>query len=126
MKIMRYFIMTLIAAVSLMAVSCINDTISSSSSDTLTFSRDTVNFDTVFTDLGTPTARLIVHNRAKKGIEISSIKFRDPDTRFRLNVDGVSGVDFHDVEIRAKDSIYVFIEAYLPATQGNVDRKSVV
>ena len=120
MKIMRYFIMTLIAAVSLMAVSCINDTISSSSSDTLTFSRDTVNFDTVFTDLGTPTARLIVHNRAKKGIEISSIKFRDPDTRFRLNVDGVSGVDFHDVEIRAKDSIYVFIEAYLPATQGNV------
>ena len=51
MKIMRYFIMTLIAAVSLMAVSCINDTISSSSSDTLTFSRDTVNFDTVFTDL---------------------------------------------------------------------------
>ncbi|MCM1369535.1 MAG: hypothetical protein NC204_04100 [Candidatus Amulumruptor caecigallinarius] len=89
-----------------------------SSSDVLTFSRDTVNFDTVFTDLGTPTARLIVHNDAKKGLNITSIRFKRNDTEFRMNVDGQSGTEFRDVEIRGRDSIYVFIECFIPETQG--------
>lgn len=97
-------------------VSCIEDGFTTSPSDVLTFSRDTVNFDTVFTDLGTPTARLIVSNRAKKGINISSIRFKNPETMFRMNVDGVSGYDFSDVEIRGKDSIFVFIECFIPET----------
>lgn len=120
---MRYFLLTLIGLISLILsgtvmVSCIDDAMTSSSSDVLSFSRDTVDFDTVFTDLGTPTARLIVFNRASKGLNISSIKFRNPDTRFRFNVDGASGVEFHDVEIRGRDSIYVFIECFIPETQG--------
>lgn len=102
----------------LAATSCIEDGMTASPSDLLTFSRDTVNFDTVFTDLGTPTARLVVANRAKKGVNITSIRFKRPDTQFRLNVDGVSGTEFRDVEIRGRDSIYVFIECYIPATQG--------
>lgn len=115
---MRGFIFALVGMLSLVMVSCIEDGFTTSSSDVLAFSRDTVNFDTVFTDLGTPTARLIVSNRAKKGLNISSIRFRNPETVFRMNVDGVSGYDFSDVEIRGKDSIYVFIECFIPETQG--------
>lgn len=115
---MRYFIFTLIGILAILTSSCIEDGFTTSSSDTLTFSRDTVNFDTVFTDLGTPTARLIVSNKASKSINISSIKFRNPETVFRMNVDGVSDFDFHDVEIRGKDSIYIFIECYIPQTPG--------
>lgn len=110
--------MTLVGLISLIMASCIEDGMTTSPQDVLTFSRDTVDFDTVFTDLGTPTARLIVSNKAKKGVNISSIRFRNPDTRFRLNVDGVSGSEFHDVEIRGRDSIYVFIECFIPETQG--------
>lgn len=99
--------------------SCINDKMSTSPSDILTFSRDTVSFDTVFTDLGTPTARLVVSNRSKQGINISSIRFADADTRFRMNVDGQSGSEFHDIEIRGKDSIYIFIECYIPEVADN-------
>lgn len=117
---MRYFILTIIGLISLMMASCIEDGITTSSTDILTFSRDTVCFDTVFTELGTPTARLLVYNKAKKGVNISSIRFRNSDTRFQINVDGVSGTEFHDVEIRAKDSIYVFIECYLPEESSNV------
>lgn len=115
---MRYTILTLIVLFSLITVSCIEDGFTDSPTDVLTFSRDTVNFDTVFTDQGTPTARLVVHNKAKKSINISSIRFRNPQTRFAMNVDGVSGRDFSDVEIRGRDSIYVFIECYIPETQG--------
>lgn len=119
MEILRYLVLTFAVAIGLTLASCIDDAMSSSPADTLTFSRDTVNFDTVFTDMGTPTARLVVHNKAKKGINISSIRFRRGDTEFSMNVDGVSGNEFHDVEIRGRDSIYVFIECYIKATDSN-------
>lgn len=103
-------------ACSMLMPSCISDSITTSSSATLTFSRDTVSFDTVFTDIGTPTARLVVHNRNKEGVMISSIRFASQDSRFSLNVDGFSGRDFSDVEIRGRDSIYIFIECFIPPT----------
>ena len=93
---------------------CISDAVTTSPSDILSFSSDTVTFDTVFTDLGTPTARLKVYNRAKKSINISSIKFADPQTMFTFNVDGTSGTEFQDVEIRGEDSIFIFIECFIP------------
>lgn len=113
------FLLTLFAGIGLIATSCISDAVSTSSSDILTFSRDTVNFDTVFTDLGTPTARLVVANRAKKGIIISSIRLRNPESNFRINVDGVSARSFSNVEIWKQDSIFMFIECYIPATTAN-------
>ncbi|MCM1153171.1 MAG: hypothetical protein NC328_05915 [Muribaculum sp.] len=85
-----------------------------SSSDVLTFSTDTVSFDTVFTGVGTPTARLKVYNKAKKAITISSIHFKNPSSNFSVNVDGVSGSNFSDVDIMAGDSIFIFLECYIP------------
>ncbi len=104
--------------VSVMVQSCISDDFTTSSSVRLRFSTDTVSFDTVFTDLGTPTARLRVFNPDKKGVNISSISFGSgADSRFSMNVDGVSGSSFHDVEIRGGDSIFIFIECYIPENQ---------
>lgn len=119
MRILLILIMTIIGGIGLITTSCISDSISTSPSDILTFSRDTVNFDTVFTDLGTPTARLVVSNRAKKGIKITSIRLKNPDSNFQINVDGMSGKTFHDVEIWREDSIFLFIECFIPETQGN-------
>ena len=95
--------------------SCISDDITDSPSATLNFSTDTVSFGTIFTDLNTPTARLQVFNRNNKGVVISSIKLKNPESPFRLNVDGVSGMSFQDVEIRGNDSIYVFMECFIEA-----------
>lgn len=119
MRKLLIFILTIIGGIGLMSTSCISDAVSTSPNDILTFSRDTVNFDTVFTDLGTPTARLIVANRAKKAINISSIRLKNPESNFQINVDGVSAKSFQDVEIWREDSIYVFIECYIPETSGN-------
>lgn len=113
MKMIRSFILTFVALFGLIITSCINDDFTDSPSATLSFSTDTISFGTVFTDLGTPTARLLVFNRNSKGVNISSIRFRDPDTPFSFNVDGVSGDSFRDVEIRGNDSIYIFIECFI-------------
>lgn len=113
MNALRHILFILTAIFTLGVTSCINDDITDSPTATLTFSSDTINFGTIFTDLTTPTARLIVRNKNSKGVNISSIGFKNPETPFRLNVDGMSGSYFNDIEIRGHDSIYVFIECYV-------------
>lgn len=112
MRNLLYIFLLFLAATAVTA--CISDDFTTSPSVRLRFSTDTVSFDTVFTDIGTPTARLKVYNPEKKSVNISSIRFRDADSPFTLNVDGVSGYDFSNVEIRGGDSIFIFIECYLP------------
>ncbi|MBD5231795.1 MAG: hypothetical protein HDS66_06560 [Bacteroidales bacterium] len=112
---MRHIFTLILGAIMLCAIpSCIEDGFTTSPSDVLTFSTDTLNFDTIFTDLGTPTARLKVFNRAKKSVSISSISMKEPGSMFAMNVDGVSGTRFQDVEIRGGDSIFIFVECRLP------------
>lgn len=124
MNAMKSILLTMVAFFGVIAVSCISDDFTDSPSATLSFSNDTINFGTVFTDLGTPTARLIVYNRNKKGVTISSIRFRNPDSPFTFNVDGISGDTFRDVEIRGNDSIYIFIECFLNPDEA-IDPKRV-
>ena len=110
---MKLILLTLMAFFVMMIPGCISDDFTYSADATLDFSKDTVNFGPVFTDLKSPTARLVVRNPNKKGVVISSIRFREDDSPFRLNVDGQSGTIFNDVEIRGNDSIFLFIECYL-------------
>lgn len=115
---MRALFFALLSAIALCIFqACISDDFNTSSSVRLEFSTDTVDFDTVFTELGTPTARLKVYNRDKKSVNISSIRMKNPSSLFSMNVDGVSGDVFNDVEIRGGDSIFVFIECYIPENQ---------
>lgn len=115
---MRHILGILLTALllSVSLVSCIDDDFTTSSSDRLTFSTDTLSFDTIFTGTGTPTARLLVFNRAKKSIRISEIRMKSDNSYFKMNVDGQSGDIFRDVEIRGEDSIYMFVECLLPET----------
>lgn len=112
----RYLLWIIVAGfVALMLNSCIEDGFTTSSSDVLAFNKDTVAFDTVITMQGTTTKQMVVYNRSKKQINISSIKVAGLATKghFHLNVDGVRGDEFQNVEIRGNDSIFIFIEAKL-------------
>ena len=116
---MRFLLLSFIGLFIVVLTACIEDDFTTSPSDILTFSKDTVTFDTVFTDLGTPTARLQVYNKAKKSINISEIRFQKENSNFQFNVDGMSGSSFKDVEIRGGDSIYIFIECFIEPTSAN-------
>ena len=101
--------------------SCIEDGFTTSSSDVLDFNMDTVAFDTVITLQGTATKQIVVYNHSPKQINISSIRVAGHATKghFHLNVDGVRGDEFQNVEIRGNDSIFIFIEAYLDEMEKN-------
>ena len=93
-----------------------SDGFTMSQSDLLSFSIDTVRIDTVFSNLSSSTRSFWVFNHSGAGIRCSSIQLeRGNQSGFRVNVDGAylgpsSGYQSRDVEIRAGDSLRVYVE----------------
>ena len=108
---------TLLCCVFLIAISsCRKDFETISSYGKLAFSKDTVFLDTVFSNIGSATYNLKVYNRGNNAITIPQIELKNGTaSNYRLNVDGIPGKEFQDIEILAKDSIYVFIETTINA-----------
>lgn len=116
-----HILLSLIVLTGLLLCSCIDDSFTTSVSDQPRFSVDTLKMGVVFTDEMTTTHRFTVSNPASKSLSISRISLSGDDAGyFRLNVDGFSGREFNNVEIRGKDSIYVFVEATLPENHGEL------
>jgi hypothetical protein len=87
--------------------------------DLLLFSVDTLRFDTVLSTVNTPFKTFMVYNKNEKALLISSIKLKNAgESGFKINVDGMAGAEFKDVEIRANDSIYILVDIK-PGKQGN-------
>jgi len=84
------------------------------------FSRDTVFFDTVFTQMGSSTEVLIVRNTGSAPITLSNISVASGNSSvFRMNVNGVPGHSVDEVEIDGHDSVYIFLEVTLNPNGGS-------
>ncbi|WP_339918346.1 hypothetical protein [Yeosuana marina] len=91
--------------------SCRKDFEFSPSTGSLQFSKDTIYLDTVFSNIGSSTYNFKVYNRSDNDIIIPTVKLGLGDaSAYRLNVDGMAGKTFENVEILAKDSLYIFVE----------------
>lgn len=119
---MKQTIFAIFSTILLAATSCIEDGFTTGSGDILAFSNDTLSFDTVFTGEATATKRFLVYNRHKKQLRIERIFLSGaPEgARFFLNVDGRSGDEFSNIEVRGEDSIFVFVEAHVDETNANL------
>lgn len=108
---MRYILSVLAVILIATISSCRKDFSTTPSFGNLEFSKDTVFLDTVFSNIGSATYNLKVYNRSKNAITIPAIKLENGNSsNYRLNVDGVSGKEFSNIDILANDSIYVFVE----------------
>jgi hypothetical protein len=91
--------------------SCKKDVLNIDGNFKLSFSADTVYFDTVFVTLGSTTQRFKVYNNSNQRVKISAIRLASgANSFFRMNVDGIPGTQISDLEIGANDSIFVFAE----------------
>lgn len=102
-------ILFIIFLISIVYYSCEKEEFNLSSNAKLVFSHDTIMFDTIFTTIGSVTKQFTVKNPYSKSIKISEIKLAG-DAPYRLNIDGYPGNSINDIEIRKKDSIYIFVE----------------
>ena len=119
---MHKYIWTIVLVIIISFASCRNPhTFSDDNTLKVEFSNDTITFDTVFTSLGSSTRHLMVYNNNDENLKISSIRLLNGNmSQFTINVDGESGYDFNDIEVFAKDSIYIFIRVTInPNDQNN-------
>lgn len=100
-------------------LSCQREDFITDSDAKLEFSVDTVLFDTVFTTFGSTTQQLVVKNPYKENVKISSISLADNSKNFRLNINGMPANKAKDITIRAKDSMYIFVEVNIDPVDGN-------
>ncbi len=83
----------------------------------LRFSADTIAFDTLFSNVGSATGVFQVFNPNDAHLQLSDIRLAGGwGSPFRVNVDGQYGVQFSDVEVRAGDSLFVFVEVTPPSS----------
>lgn len=111
---------------SFQSTSCRKESFENDPSAKLTFSTDTILFDTVFSKLGggpeprSVNRRFTVRNPHNQSIKTSIQLAGGQASAFRINVDGLPVQSINDYEIRANDSIYIFVEATVdPGNQNN-------
>jgi hypothetical protein len=118
MRLLKILILSLIVIVSILA--CKKDKFFTETGANLKFSVDTLQFDTVFTTVGSATQSFKVYNPYNKSIKISSISLAKGDNSFfRLNINGISARRLTDVEMDANDSIYIFVEVKVDPNNSN-------
>lgn len=102
-----------VVTIALLLVACTdNDSFSTASGNRLSFSKDTIRFDTLFSTIPSTTQTFWVRNQSTDGIRIVTARLeRGSQSGYRVNVDGTYlnpvGNDF---EVRKGDSLLVFVE----------------
>ncbi len=91
------------------------------SKNNLSFSKDTVVFDTVFTTIGSTTQQFKIYNKDSKTIKIDEIELMGgTSSKFSINVDGLQGTKMQDLYIEGGDSLFVFVEVTLDPNGSNL------
>ena len=91
------------------------------SKNNLSFSKDTVVFDTVFTTIGSTTQQFKIYNKDSKTIKIDEIELMGgTNSKFSMNVDGLQGTQIKDLYIEGGDSLFVFVEVTLDPNGTNL------
>ena len=108
---LAFYLLIILLATNFFA--CKNDfeNYSNNPQDLLSFSVDTLSFDTVLTTVNSPVLAFRVYNRNAKPLLISAIRLAEgANSNFKINVDGMAGTFFENVEILAKDSLLVLVD----------------
>lgn len=118
---MRLFgLITFLSLILVSFNSCRRDILDEDSDAALTFSSDTIVFDTVFTTVGSATRNFKIYNFSRKAVRISSIRLAGGSTSpFRMNVDGQAVISTGDILLRGGDSIYVFVDVTIDPNNSN-------
>lgn len=100
-------------------VGCREDIVNDDPALRLSFSLDTLSFDTVFTSIGSATMQFVVYNRNANAVVISRI-WQDTHNEFKVNIDGENDLNrTSDWQLRGGDSLIVFVKVLIDPTKQN-------
>ncbi len=100
----------MVCAIACILNSCTKDAFITDKNALLLTSADTLHFDTVFTTVGSTTQSFKIFNLNNQKIRLNRLALSGGSTsNFHINLNGVPGTSFSDIDIAANDSIYVFV-----------------
>ncbi len=123
-KFLPYMMLAAMSVVCLCACSD-DENFSTSQSDRLTFSLDSIALDTVFSSTPSSTRSMWIYNKSKANLRCTTVRLENGNqSGFRVNVDGVFlsptlGYQTNDIEVRKGDSVRVFVEITPPRNTGD-------
>lgn len=112
-----------ILAISLVMLlfSCRKDSFITSDDARVTITTDTLKYDTVFVTAGSTYRTFKVINENNQKLRLSSLKLMGGSSSvFKMNVDGIPGTQFSNIEIEPNDSLYVFAQVNVNPTATNL------
>lgn len=104
-----FFLIAIVCCVCVVVTSCKKTGFITDKNALVAKSADTLFFDTVFTTTGSVTKVFKIFNLNDEKLLLSEVKLMGSQQFFKMNVDGVPGNSFSNIEIDANDSIYVFV-----------------
>ena len=105
----------------LLLFSCRKDSFITSPDARVTISADTLKYDTLFVTAGSTYRTLKIINENDQKLRLSSLKLMGgTSSAYKMNVDGISGSQFSNLEINANDSIYVFVQVNVNPSAANL------
>lgn len=115
LKMKNYKLIIFLAILSVTAfvlLSCVKEeSFDTNPSVKLTFSQDTILFDTIFTTIGSATQVIKIYNPSDNKILVSSIRLgKGENSPYSFNIDGIVSDEIKDFEIQGKDSAFVFVK----------------
>jgi len=114
----RYITFSLLAI--LIIISCREtEQFTNSTSAKLSFSTDTVQFDTVFTTIGSTTRQFRFYNPNNEAVKTTISLAGGSNSFYRLNIDGEQTREVRDYEIMPNDSAYIFVEVNVDPQNSN-------
>ncbi len=87
----------------------------------LSFSLDTLYFDTLFTERGSATRRFYVRNEHQNALNLSNISLGSSSlSPYTLTVNGKRGKEFNDVLLLGEDSLLVLVDVFIDPKNENM------
>ena len=102
--------------------SCNDEVFSTDPTHRLAFSADTINFNVVFSTVTSSTQRIVVRNHHNRALRIGDIFLKGgANSDFRVNVNGSVSANNHfsNIEISARDSMFIFVNVNVAESQQN-------
>ncbi len=114
----NYYTIVFLLIIASLSASCKKSNLLSKGN--LSFSVDTLVFDTVFTTIGSTTQQFKIYNKENKTVQIEEIQLMGgSNSPFRINMDGLMGTEFSKIELEGKDSLFTFVEVTLDINNQN-------
>ncbi|MEL7144938.1 MAG: hypothetical protein AAFO69_01115 [Bacteroidota bacterium] len=112
----NWFFISTIVSIALLIYACdpLEEEITTDAGAKLTFSTDTVLFDTVLSSVGSITRRVKIFNPNERALQLSQLRLGSgEESPYTLTVNGATGKDFENTVILGEDSLLVLVEVLI-------------